>query len=258
MACFSGITQHASSLAPALLLGLLLSLPAHSQADPECKGAVFLTFDTGNMEQAGFIADTLKQNRIRATFFLANTPTRRGDHALDSGWRDYWRARVTEQHVFGNHTWSHYYARKDLPNGHLQLSDRNGKPVILNREQYCAELSQVETQFRKLTGHKLQSLWRAPGGRTTQQSLRWANDCGYPVHAGWDPAGYIGDDLPSERFSNEVLLNKALKNIKSGDVILMHLGIWSRKTPLAPVLPKLIDGLKQRGFCFDVLQAGQR
>lgn len=253
MACFSATMRHASS---ALLLALLC-LPLKIGAN-ECKGTVFLTFDTGNMEQAEFIARTLKERNIRATFFLANTPTRRGDHALDKTWRDYWRARVSEGHVFGNHTWSHHYARKDIPDGRLQASDRNGKQVILDNKQYCNELARVEKQFQQLTGKTINAIWRAPGGRTTQQSLRWASDCGYPLHVGWDPAGYIGDDLPSDRYSNEALLNKALKNIKGGDIILMHLGIWSRKTPLAPVLPQLIDGLQQRGFCFDVIRGGQR
>jgi hypothetical protein len=31
---------------------------------------------------------------------------------------------------------------------------------------------------------------------------------------------------------------------------MMHLGIWSRKEPLAPVLEPLIRGLKARGLCF--------
>jgi len=235
----------------------LLCLTANASAN-QCNGTVYLTFDTGNMEQADFIARTLKERDIRATFFLANTPTRRGNHALDQSWRDYWRERVSEGHTFGNHTWSHYYARKDLADGQLQLADRRGKQVVLNKTQYCNELDRVEQQFQQLTGKKLTAMWRAPGGRTTQQSLRWANDCGYPLHVGWDPAGYVGDDLPSERYSNEDLLNKALKNIKHGDIILMHLGIWSRKTPLAPMLPQLIDGLQQRGFCFDVVRGGQR
>lgn len=245
--------RHASN---ALLLALLC-LAAEVSAS-QCNGTVYLTFDTGNMEQAEFIARTLKERGIRATFFLANTPTRRGDHALDQSWRDYWRERVSEGHTFGNHTWSHYYARKDLANGQLQLADRSGKRVVLNNSQYCSELQRVDKQFQKLTGKPLSAMWRAPGGRTTQQSLRWANDCGYPLHVGWDPAGYIGDDLPSETYSNQQLLNKALKNINSGDIILMHLGIWNRKTPLAPILPELVDGLQQRGFCFEVLQGGQR
>jgi hypothetical protein len=36
---------------------------------------------------------------------------------------------------------------------------------------------------------------------------------------------------------------------------LAHLGIWSRKDPWAPaVLEPLIQGLKERGFCFRTLR----
>ena len=72
---------------------------------------------------------------------------------------------------------------------------------------------------------------------------------------GWSPAGFLGDELPSETASNTALLNKALRDVRSGDILLAHLGIWSRKDAWAPaVLEPLIEGLKQRGFCFRTLR----
>ena len=72
---------------------------------------------------------------------------------------------------------------------------------------------------------------------------------------GWSPAGFLGDELPSESASNKYLLQKALRDIRSGDILLAHLGIWSRKDPWAPeVLEPLIKGLKARGFCFATLR----
>jgi peptidoglycan/xylan/chitin deacetylase (PgdA/CDA1 family) len=72
---------------------------------------------------------------------------------------------------------------------------------------------------------------------------------------GWSPAGFLGDELPSEVASNDLLLKKALRNIRKGDILLAHLGIWSRKDPWAPaVLEPLITGLKAKGFCFATLR----
>ena len=72
---------------------------------------------------------------------------------------------------------------------------------------------------------------------------------------GWAPAGFLGDELSSERVSNAALLRNALRDVRSGDILLAHLGIWSRKDPWAPVvLEPLIEGLKERGFCFRTLQ----
>ena len=61
--------------------------------------------------------------------------------------------------------------------------------------------------------------------------------------------------MPSETFTNAALLQKALRDIRSGDILLAHLGIWSRKDPWAPaVLEPLIVGLKKKGFCFETLR----
>ena len=51
------------------------------------------------------------------------------------------------------------------------------------------------------------------------------------------------------------LLDKALRDIRAGDILVAHLGIWSRKDAWAPaVLEPLITGLKQKGFCFATLR----
>jgi peptidoglycan/xylan/chitin deacetylase (PgdA/CDA1 family) len=97
-------------------------------------------------------------------------------------------------------------------------------------------------------------LFRAPGGKTSRQLLASARACGF-THVGWSPAGFLGDELPSETHSNEALLKKALREVRSGDILLAHLGIWSRKDAWAPaVLEPLIQGFKERGFCFRTLR----
>jgi peptidoglycan/xylan/chitin deacetylase (PgdA/CDA1 family) len=61
--------------------------------------------------------------------------------------------------------------------------------------------------------------------------------------------------LPSDSHPNAALLQKALKNIRAGDVLMAHLGIWSRQDPWAPaVLEPLIVGLKAKGLCFATLR----
>ena len=70
---------------------------------------------------------------------------------------------------------------------------------------------------------------------------------------GWSPAGFLGDELSVAQASNEALLKKALRDIKTGDILVAHLGIWSRKDPYAPMLDPLIAGLKAKGLCFATL-----
>lgn len=241
-----------------LILALCAAAAAPLAGAADCKGTVYLTFDTGNMSQAKTIARILNQEQVKATFFLANEKTKRGDHALDPSWREYWRARVAEGHSFGNHTFRHTYLKRDLPDGKVLAAVDNGPEIKLDERGFCAELKKVDDTFHGLTGQRLGGLWRAPGGHTTQQSIRWAANCGYPVHVHWDEAGFIGDELPSETFPNDKLLKQALARIKPGTVAMMHLGIWSRREPLAPALEPLIQGLKMRGYCFAPLAVAQR
>lgn len=231
---------------------------ATGSAQGDCTGTVYLSFDTGTMSQAENIARILKQEQVKATFFLANEATFRGDHALDASWREYWRARVAEGHVFGNHTFRHLYLRRDLADGRTLAAINNGPEIRIDERAFCAELKKTDDVFHGLTGRHLSGIWRAPGGRTTQQSIVWAANCGYPVHVHWDEAGFIGDELPSEQYPNDRLLKQALDRIKPGTVAMMHLGIRSRHDPLAPVLESLIRGLKARGLCFGTLAVSER
>jgi peptidoglycan/xylan/chitin deacetylase (PgdA/CDA1 family) len=251
--------HHVSKPASLILLGAFAALPASSLAGESCTGTVYLTFDTGNMAQAETIARILRQEKVKATFFLANEKTFRNDHALDPTWRDYWRARATEGHAFGNHSFRHVYLKRDLPDGRLLATvNYNGPEIRLDERGFCAELKKVDDSFHGFTGQHLSGLWRAPGGRTTQRAIRWAANCGYPVHVHWDSAGFIGDELPSEKYPNDKLLSQALDRIRPGTVTMMHLGIWSRREPLAPVLEPLIQDLKARGYCFAPLAVTQR
>jgi peptidoglycan/xylan/chitin deacetylase (PgdA/CDA1 family) len=128
-----------------------------------------------------------------------------------------------------------------------------GKTELLDQPAFCTELKRVDDAFVAMTGRRLDRIWRAPGGRTTPRALRFANACGYPRHVHWAAAGFLGDELPSERYSNRHLIERALANIRAGDILMMHLGIWSRKDPFWPQLDPLIAGLKARGLCFATL-----
>ncbi len=237
-----------ASLAAVAVLALLGSAASDAQ---DCKGTLYLTFDTGNMAYAEVIAATLARHDVKATFFLANEKTPRGDHALDAGWKDYWVARVREGHAFGSHTWRHGKTLRDAPGGSIVFRPEfpAGPAETLPAASYCAELSRVDDAFRAHTGRGLDPIWRAPGGRTTRNALAAAKACGYR-HVGWSPAGFLGDELPSATHPNRALVEQAVRSVKDGDVLLMHLGIWSRKDPFAPMLDELLARLKGRGFCF--------
>ncbi len=222
-----------------------------------CDQPIYLTFDTGNMAVAEHVAAVLKKHDVKATFFLANEKTKRGDYSLDDSWGSYWQALKKDGHAFGNHTYHHTYLVKDDPSGSVftkaQFGSNANKVIKTNQSDLCSELELGQNRFKKLTGHSLDKIWRAPGGKISKKYLEMGQVCGYQ-HVGWSAAGFLGDELSSEKYSNKHLLEQALKQLRPGDIAMAHLGIWSRKDPWAPeVLEPLIIGLKKKGYCFDTV-----
>ena len=246
----------------ALPLALLLWV-SPAGAEP-CKGQVYLTLDTGHMGVASDIADVLAREQVPVTFFAANEPTKVGDGTLGETWAPWWRAQAVPAlgHDFASHTLDHVYWRADLPqaDGSMKFRVRPsagpdaGHDEVWTAAQYCASLRAASARLRVLTGRDTLPLFRAPGGHTSPALIRAAAQCGY-AHVGWADAGFLGDELPSDRYPNALLLERALKRVQPGDILMAHLGIWSRKEPWAPaVLEPLVRGLKARGLCFASLR----
>jgi peptidoglycan/xylan/chitin deacetylase (PgdA/CDA1 family) len=248
-----------AGLASALCLGAMAVSAA------PCDKPVYLTFDTGHMGVAPLIAEVLQRQEVKVTFFAAHEKTQEGDGTLGQHWAPWWRARANEGHAFASHTWDHAYWRADLQGdadaGAVQKfrirpssGAQAGQNLVWTAKDYCNNLQQAAQRLQELTGQNPLPLFRAPGGKTSPKLMEAARQCGY-AHVGWADAGFLGDELPSNTYPNAQLLQKALKTIRAGDVLMAHLGIWSRQDPWAPaVLEPLIVGLKARGLCFATLR----
>lgn len=251
-------TRRAEAIAIVLIAASPVSIGAEGPND--CRKPLYLTFDTGHMEVAPLVAEVLARQQVRVTFFGAQEKTKAGDGSLGTHWAPWWKARAAEGHEFASHTWDHVYWRADLAGEPQRFRVRassgpqEGVELTWTAAQYCEQITRAANRMEELTGRKPLPLFRAPGGKTSPKFLAAARACGY-AHVGWAPAGFLGDELPSETVSNQALLRKALRDIRPGDILLAHLGIWSRKDPWAPaVLEPLITGLKAQGFCFRTLR----
>ena len=229
-------------------------------AQNACDNPLYLTFDTGHMGVAPLVADVLKRQQVQVTFFGAAERTQEGGDSLDNRWAPWWKARAAEGHEFASHTYDHAYWRGDEksiePRFRIAPSAGAfaGRQFTWSAAQYCENIAKAADRLAFVTGKKPLPLFRAPGGKTSPKLLAAAQACGY-AHVGWAPAGFLGDELPSEKYSNALLLAQALDKIQPGDILLAHLGIWSRKDPWAPAdLEPLIVGLKAKGFCFETLR----
>ena len=243
-----------------------LSVAADSSkkiAASACNKPVYLTFDTGHMGIANLVAQVLQKHKVPVTFFAASEPTKEGGSSLSDFWAPWWKARADEGHQLASHTFDHMYWLADIRDKatgqvtHFKVKPsagpRAGQSFVVSVAEYQQEIARAAQRLTQMTGRKPLPLYRAPGGKTSPALIAAAQQGGYQ-HIGWAPAGFLGDELPSDKYPNERLLSQALKNIRSGDILLAHLGIWSRQDPWAPaVLEPLIVGLLDKGFCFRTL-----
>jgi peptidoglycan/xylan/chitin deacetylase (PgdA/CDA1 family) len=92
---------------------------AHGATPGPARARSYLTLDTGNMRHAEAIADHPGKHQVKATFFVAQEKTLRGDTPSTKPGADYWKARVAEGHAFGSHTWRHGSFRQDEADGRV-------------------------------------------------------------------------------------------------------------------------------------------
>ena len=223
-------------------LGLGINDTAAAQKSSSCNKTVYLTFDTGNMSVANAVASILLRQNVKATFFLANEKTNRGDFSLDDSWKSFWQERYLEDDAFAENV---YLKPQFGPNA--------GRVLVYKPSDFCIELDKVNSRFKEMTGHSLEPIWRAPGGKTSSRLISIAKQCGYS-HVSWASAGFLGDELSSREYPNKLLLERASTNLQDGDIAMAHLGIWSRKDVWATaVLEPLITNLKKRGCGFGLL-----
>ena len=133
-----------------------------------CNKTVYLSFDTGNMSVAQLVSDVLNRQHVKATFFLANEKTSRGDFALDDSWKSFWQDRLREGHHFGSHTYDHVYFLKDASNKEVferpQFGPKTGETILYNEASFCREIRRVDDRFKELTSPCLPNLSIAESG----------------------------------------------------------------------------------------------
>ncbi len=192
--------------------------------EPECrvfshgepgKCRVALTFDDGpDPKLTTRILDILKENGVRATFFVVGKNAERYPALIDR--------IIAEGHEIGNHTYSHKYLGKAGARlTEKEISECDAR--IFEHSEYC-------TKF-----------FRPPGGIMNAEISNVCSAYGYDVLL-WsidtmDWSGRSADGICREIFNN----------ISDGSVILMHDGVRGHT---AEALESVIPGLRAKGYEF--------
>ena len=161
----------------AILLVAACALSTASNAQTACKNPLYLTLDTGHMEVAPMMAEVLRHQQVRVTFFVANERTKTGDGSLGNDWGTWWKSVAAQGHEFASHTYDHVYWRGDLPGVKPRFRMQPSAGALEGREftweppKYCEQIDRAAQRIADYTGKKVLPLFRAPGGITSPRLL---------------------------------------------------------------------------------------
>lgn len=181
------------------------------------KKYVYLTFDNGyEAGYTGKILDTLKENKVPATFFITA-------HYLNTA-SDLVDRMIKEGHIVGNHTVNH----KSMPD--------------ISNEEIKEEVMKLHTTVYEKFGYEMKYI-RPPKGEYSERTLSYTNSLGYKTVM-WSFAYDDWDENKQGR--TEYGKEKIISNIHPGCVMLLH----ATSKDNAEILGDVIKEIKNMGYEF--------
>lgn len=183
--------------------------------DTKGQKKVALTFDStwGEDEANKKILETLKEENVRATFFLIGSWMRQNPELV--------KQIAADGHDVANH------------------SDKHLHVTQMKQPDIEADLMAAHQEIKKLTGIDC-FLYRAPYGEYNDNVIDAAYACHYHTIQ-WDV-----DSIDWKGYDAPTIVQKVLehKHLGDGSIILLHNG--AKHT--AEALPEIIKGLKSKGY----------
>ncbi|MFG2193316.1 polysaccharide deacetylase family protein [Streptomyces sp. NPDC048639] len=182
--------------------------------DCEKAKCIALTFDAGPGPATPRLLDTLKKERVPATFFLL------GKRHIER-YPDTVRRIADEGHEVANHTWSH-----------PRLTD-------VSDDRIREELDRPQRAIEKITGHRPR-LMRPPQGRTDETVSKISKELGL-AQVLWSVTA-----KDYETNDSALIEQRTLEGADRDGIILLH-DIYPGTVP---AVPGIIEQLKKQGFTF--------
>ena len=157
------------------------------------------------------ILDILDENGVKATFFLVDIWTQRFPELV--------REIAARGHEIGNHSTTH------------------PKMSALSRDKIAQELETMSANVEKLTGQR-PTLFRPPYGDYNNDVVLTARGNGYEV------IQWSVDSLDWKNKGVQPLIDRATKNVKSGDIVLFH----NDSQYIVDALPAVLKKYREQGL----------
>ena len=191
---------------------------------------MYLTFDDGPTERTDEILDILKQEGIKATFFVVHYDNSSASHAR-------MRRIVDEGHTLAFHAYVHEY-----------------KKIYASVESYLEDAYKIFSEIKEATGYT-PSLFRCPGGSRNNHNKAVADE----ILEEMKRRGFVCYDwnmsvedsgVNSKEDNADVLVSYLMDQVgsRSRGIILMHDASARKATVKA--LPMIIEQLRNKGYSF--------
>lgn len=188
----------------------IFSLPVISKTAGTPK-YIALTFDDGpSRKYTSILLDGLKERGVHATFFLMGKNI--------EGEEDIVKRMSEEGHLIGNHSYEH-----------IQLTKAGAKAV-------CEAVEHTQEQIEAITGKRPEYI-RPPYGDWNEE---------LEEEIGMTPVLWSLDSLDWKLKDTGKIIRQVLKDVKDGDIILLH-DIFPSSVEAAL---ELIDILQKEGYVF--------
>ncbi|MBR3020643.1 MAG: polysaccharide deacetylase family protein [Clostridia bacterium] len=175
-------------------------------------GRIAISFDAAwGGDKTKKILDILDENGIKATFFLVDIWTQRFPELV--------KEIASRGHEIGNHSTTHPEMSK------------------LSREKIAQELETMSANVESLIG-KRPTLFRPPYGDYNNDVVLTARQNGYEV------IQWSVDSLDWKNKGVQPLIDRATKNVKSGDIVLFH----NDSQFIVEALPAVLESYRKQGL----------
>ena len=187
---------------------------------------VYLTFDDGPSARTAEVLDILKENGVKATFFVTGQTGAEAEALM--------RRIVEEGHTIGVHTYTHQYWS-----------------IYASVPAYLEDFNRIYTLVHEVTGVYPQ-VFRFPGGTVNSYNKEIYREIvsemdrrGF-VHYDWNA---LNGDAEGKDYTVAQMTEKALARVGTSHVIvLMHDS--KSKTKTVECLPQVIAGYREAGYAF--------
>lgn len=188
---------------------------------PRTQKTIYLTFDDGPIEDlTPFVLSELKKYNAKATFFCIGDNIRKNPEIFVK--------ILSENHAVGNHTFHHL----------------NGKNTA--DKLYVEDIFSCKNMLLKNSYLSQNQLFRPPYGAIKNSQIKVLKNEYQLIF--WDVLTYDFD----KNLSQEKCLEQAIKNTKSGSIVVFHDSLKAEKN-LKYVLPRFLNHFSEKGYSFEAL-----